>query len=436
MRGPLTPCCRSGYSYGNWNEIGLREAWSSERAQQFRKKVIDGEFPTSDCLSCYQKGTAITLARILRPPLHKFLRNLSNFSRDGIWRIRQIETIFDKTELDDEAVEKLAAVRALLATHMRQATAENGSPEYEIAVRKLGVILNATESFLRGDLVPEEVAPVRQANIVAVCNARCVQCPFLTTGEIIKGVPMPDGSHKKQMESEEIDATFSCASSVIDFFLNGSEFFLIRDWQSVARRLKENGVQFRISTNGMLLNEFNVRAICENRYAGRINISIDGARPETIEKIRQRVKFATLKDNLRFFFAHLKETEYFLTTSFSYCLMKDNLDELPEVIETVKSFAGGSFDYVKPMVLIQPLEMRGTKAYLDFAKEQHVATVDSARVVRAFQQLRDSAIAHDVTVGVFHRFMLDDFISQGCPVPMPESVLVPDGLGILDAPDQ
>jgi hypothetical protein len=95
-------------------------------------------------------------------------REVAARNRHGIRRILQFETIFDKVELDAEAVKTLADVRALLAKHLTVAKRQSDR-EYELAVKKLGAVLNATESFLRGDLLPEELAPVRQINIVALC---------------------------------------------------------------------------------------------------------------------------------------------------------------------------------------------------------------------------------------------------------------------------
>jgi len=435
MRGTLTPCCRSGHSYGNWQEDGLEQAWKSPEAQKFRRAIINGHYPTSDCASCHQKGSAITLRRILGLPLNGLLRALAAHNPHALLRIKQIESIFDKTELDSEAEQCIENVRQHLFLHRHVAIATIKNVEYEVVVRKLLVIVQIVESFLRGDLTPEEVAPVRQANIVALCNARCVHCPFLSTEEIVRGVPMPDGSRKKRMEDDETEAAFSCISSVIDFALNGSEFFLIKSWPKLAKKLKEEQSQLRISTNGMLLNRSNVDILVGNKYGSKLNISLDGARIETIEKIRDRVNFATVHENLRYYFASLKSSGFKLQTSFSFCLMKDNYKELPEFVDLIVDFMGDSVGFIQPSIVVQPLEMRGTRKYLDFARDQHPHYLPKDEITEIFTRLRDSAKVHGLSVGVFHLHLIDRFIELGCPIALPEIVEIPNGVGILDSPE-
>jgi hypothetical protein len=67
--------------------------------------------------------------------------------------------------------------------------------------------------------------------------------------------------------------------------------------------------------------------------------------------------------------------------------------------------------------------------------QQHIALLDHSRVVSAFTKLRDAASRHDVQVSVFYRYKLDEFIAKGCPVLVPDAVEVPEGMGILDAPE-
>ena len=54
------------------------------------------------------------------------------------------------------------------------------------------------------------------------------------------------------MPIEDVERSFAREDDIIDFFLNGSEFLLLKSWQDIARRLKAQGVRVRVSTNGML----------------------------------------------------------------------------------------------------------------------------------------------------------------------------------------
>lgn len=298
MTGLLVPCCRSSFNYGNWHEMGIQNAWRSNQASLFRSKIVSGKFPTSDCESCYNKGTAANLRKMLGMPLQRLATTLKNYNSFGIGRIGKIRDLFDKKELDSEASGILANYFEVLDTHLSVATDET----HRKSVEKLKVIGNIISSFLLGELQPKEVCSVRQINAVAICNARCIHCPFLYTGEVIRGVPMSSGANKKRMTFSEIEEAFSEESSVIDFFMNGSEFFLVENWKLVAARLKNECVQLRISTNGMLLTAENIKLLVDNSYISKLNISLDGATKITVEKIRKKVKFDLVCQHARFAF--------------------------------------------------------------------------------------------------------------------------------------
>jgi len=87
------------------------------------------------------------------------------------------------------------------------------------------------QDFVSGNVRPSVVAPFRQANLIAVCNARCIHCPGRFTGDISEGALSYEGRRIKEMPIEDVERSFAREDDIIDFFLNGSEFLLLKSWQ-------------------------------------------------------------------------------------------------------------------------------------------------------------------------------------------------------------
>ena len=53
--GDVSPCCPpwiDGYRIGNLYEQSVDEVWNGEKAQDFRRSILDGSFEYSNSLSC------------------------------------------------------------------------------------------------------------------------------------------------------------------------------------------------------------------------------------------------------------------------------------------------------------------------------------------------------------------------------------------------
>lgn len=97
---------------------------------------------------------------------------------------------------------------------------------------------------------------------------------------------------------------------------------------------KSKGISVGFATNGMLLTE----EICKKIFSSRadwLNISLDSPRKETYEKIRKGADFDKVLENIRRL-VRLKGDGHIPELSVWFVIMKDNLEELPELIRLVK----------------------------------------------------------------------------------------------------
>jgi radical SAM protein with 4Fe4S-binding SPASM domain len=94
-------------------------------------------------------------------------------------------------------------------------------------------------------------------------------------------------------------------------------------------------IDVRLFTNGTLLN----KKIAERLIAiGVTNIvfSIDGATPSTMEKIRKNLKFNEVIENIKYLSLLKKNTKSKIQIKFSTTLMRENIHELPQIVELAK----------------------------------------------------------------------------------------------------
>jgi hypothetical protein len=99
------------------------------------------------------------------------------------------------------------------------------SPLAKIALHKLRIVARTCLDFLENSPRPKIVATMRQANLVAICNARCSYCIGLYTSEIINGEEHQGRRYKRMNAAQVLDA-FARPDNMTLFFMNGSEFLL------------------------------------------------------------------------------------------------------------------------------------------------------------------------------------------------------------------
>ncbi len=414
INNQLCACCKNPTNLGEWRNDTLSESWKSTSAINLRQHIVDGEFADDYCKVCYNNKTNNRPKKLLDKPLREFCDTLDSEYRNShpirakllrLFRkpsrtknLRQLANLFNKQEMDKECLAVFSAFEKELTFHTHSAKSDSS---YFMATQKLRVVSQVLYDFLSGNTKPRHIAPFRQTNLIAICNARCIQCHGLFTGELENGLPDDQGNLVKQMDRLDIDDSLSHENSIIDFFNNGSEFLMLKDWKYVAHRLKDMGVMPRISTNGTLLTRSNVDYLLANRLVGRFNISIDGTQKKTIEKIRQRVQYDQLTRNAKYLFKSLEDNQIKMPVTFSFCLMKENYQELPSFVNFVDRLRTGNKTTI-PNILIQPLAAKGVPAYLDFVRNQHHSVIEKNSLNSQLKEMLQHSQRLNIPVHVFY----------------------------------
>lgn len=423
LNGDFKACCKNPTDFGSWKVDGVAKVWLSEKYQAFRQSIANGNYPDAFCESCCLNGSSQSLRQLIQKPLQEYANSLKACRSEGIYHIGRIRDILEKPGEDQETKLVLSNYRSHL--ELCNLLIKEGKLPHtlEIVIAKLGLIGKIVEDFLSGNVAPTTVAPLRQGNLIAICNARCIHCPGLFNEEIIKGKLMPDRlSRFKEMSESDVEKSFEKADHIIDFFMNGSEFLFSKNWPVIADRLKKQGVRVRVSTNGMLLNEKNARALIDNEYLGKLNLSLDGGTKATIERVRQRVDFDRVVENISFLLSYAASKNYLFTFSMSFALMDINYSELPSFVELAEQFHKIN-PKIRPSIMVQPLARKGVKEYRDFVVEHHPSAINKEELDAIFKVMDEKSKATGIQVFVFFTWSLTDFISNGCPIPSSEVIV-------------
>lgn len=438
MSGHMRPCCRNGASYGEFTRIGLKGAWHGQIAQEFRRKIATGEFPDDQCRACYANGTVAQLDRDVSTILIDSWKHMFAYARSKaialedeshIWKVRVLLT---RTELDREAREILKRFFAIIAT--LRLYGDPGAPDFpHRALQKLELVGRIIYDFLWSELSPRAVAPNRQVQLIAVCNARCIQCPGLFSREIIDGAFVENG-RKKVMDDAEADAAFARTEDMTDFFLNGSELLAYRRWRDVAEKLYSGGVSFSLSTNGILLDRKNVDFLFSKQYLSHLNVSFDGATKGTLEAIRINVEFDNLVRNVEYMLSAAARTGSSTNIGFSFVMMKRNYTELPELFRLIDRMRGDNRG-LRVGVLVQSLENMDIPGYHDFVAEEHLALIPEPEVRSVLARSLRLSDELGIPARAFYAWDLGDFVMRDMPLPpMPAAAsrLVRIGSGLAE----
>ncbi len=110
------------------------------------------------------------------------------------------------------------------------------------------------------------------------CNLRCKYCSHFSG----------PGDVKKDLQTEEWFSFFKELSSlnVMDVVLAGGEPFLRDDLKQLLNSVVENRMRYSILTNGTLITDDMARFIYETNRCNGVQVSIDGAGPETHDVFR------------------------------------------------------------------------------------------------------------------------------------------------------
>lgn len=404
QEGFLRTCCRNGTSFGNWQTEGLQVSWLSPTFIDFRKKILEGKFPDDACKNCYQNGTAKTLVSDMLGLCSAHLNQISKFINptSAVFYIESLLSVsFPLTEKDSYRFEQFfVALNSVTEKYTDNLVLDN-------ALQKLYVIGRIALSFLSGDLVPQYVAPYRQINLSDICNARCIQCPGLYYGNILKG---------DSLDEDYLDEAFSNAESIIDFFMNGAEFLAYPSWKKAVERLLAQGVKLSISTNGILLNKNNIHYLIDNKAVSKLNVSMDGACKETVESIRVNVNFDNLCESIKYLFQYATEKDFFFDLSISFVIMKRNFREFPALVRLISSLRG---DFPLPAVSVfcQGLEGYDVKGYNELVAQEHHSRIDQEELNNMFQDALNASKETGITVVAFYSTPIEDFVKDGYKYP-------------------
>lgn len=405
--GDYNPCCHARYSYGNWLEAGLATVWHSPAAVKLRQAIIDGEFINDACAACYRENRPPSLSTLLYLPYTTHLNAIRQMYPQYHAAISGLRGLFNKKELEDGDARILVNVNAALESLELEVNGDQ--PDIRMAIGKLRVIATVIRDFLLGQVKPIVISPVREINIISVCNARCIQCPGKFSGEIMHGLLLKGGIRIKEIEYSQVLRALTRDGDILNFFLNGSELFLYSKWKALSLKLRDAGARIRLCTNAMALTEPNARFLIDNMALGAMNVSMDAATKGLYERIRVNLKYDRVVKNVKYLLSYAAQKGYSLHVSFSFCLMRANFMDLPAFVNLVAEYREAGQDKITVSIDVQNMREIGPGGYVEFMKTEHHSTIDPAALGNAFAEMKSRADALGIPVAIFSRYSLDAF---------------------------
>ena len=165
-------------------------------------------------------------------------------------------------------------------------------------------------------------APVNLTwEVSLACNLRCTHC-LSASGE------PADGELSTAEALDLVEQVHRAGVFQINF--GGGEPFLRPDFEEILAACHSRGIMTCISTNGTLLNEERVARLAESRLVA-IQVSMDGATPETCDAIRGQGVFNRAIEALKL----LAATR--IPTSINTVLTRQNADQIPAMHDLANS---------------------------------------------------------------------------------------------------
>jgi MoaA/NifB/PqqE/SkfB family radical SAM enzyme len=127
--------------------------------------------------------------------------------------------------------------------------------------------------------------------ITSICDARCIHCPRHEMERQQR--PMDIGVFKKLVDQ-------AAELGVPDLCPNGfGEILTMKSFDEHFSYIRSKGHRFRIlvNSNGFRLDDTKIESFLRHEV-DHLNITLDGATAETFEKIRVRLKFNQIEDNI------------------------------------------------------------------------------------------------------------------------------------------
>ena len=161
--------------------------------------------------------------------------------------------------------------------------------------------------------------------LTKACNLRCTFC---ISYDSLGGERWMDFGLYQNIARQ----LFPSAHSI--FFCSGGEPLLYPKIREALRLAKYYRTFATMVSNGTLLNRETARWLAADQSLQELTISFDGAKKETLERIRRGASYETILDNIAFL-ADLKSKKRLIypRLSFHYIVMKSNAEELPEIFK-------------------------------------------------------------------------------------------------------
>lgn len=166
------------------------------------------------------------------------------------------------------------------------------------------------------------------------CNFRCTMCQ----------VSSPD-FFSKNLDFEMFKKVIEDNNQLLKIKLQGmgeplvnTKFFDMVDFAG------QQGIVSEITTNGSLLSQANIIKLC-NSNLSRITISIDGATPQTFEKIRVKSNFNEVVQNCKNLIKNFKKKIIRPEISAWCVIQNDNVSEFIKIYELCKEIGFDKLTY-------------------------------------------------------------------------------------------
>lgn len=240
-----------------------------------------------------------------------------------------------------------------------------------------------------------------QIEPVGQCNLRCTMCPIQFRQD---GPPNGPPAFMDFAVFESLIAQFEGLGTL---HLQGlGEPMMHPRFFDMVRYARQKGIRVTTNTNMTLLNEKRAEA-CVTSGLDEIHISIDGARPETYERIRKRGHYDKVMRNLDLLLL-AKERLASQTPAMKLVMviMRQNLKELPDLVTQAGSWKMEeifvqhlSHDFSESDLPEQYKPMR------EFVEEQTLLQEDTALIEIYFNLARERAEASGIRLRLPHTRM-------------------------------
>ena len=168
-----------------------------------------------------------------------------------------------------------------------------------------------------------------QVEVTTCCDSACIYCPHTAMGS-----PLP----KKHMPLDLFCKLIPFIKHTKLIYLQGwGEPLLNQDLFKMVRMCKENKKHVGFTTNGMLLNEKNIRTIIDSEV-DILGVSLAGVTAKSHNKFRRGNDFDQVVSNLSMLYKLKREQNSRLPAlHLAYLMLRSNFHELEEIIPFAKS---------------------------------------------------------------------------------------------------